>query len=111
MRTDGHAAAEVHRHAAVARVATRSRMCATKQCVDVRREIAFALRDHGPTRIRVQVRTGAIHAAEVSSYAQPTGEIHVGCAVPAAGMPSTVGAGELISTEHFRHRLFPSEPQ
>src|SRR5262249_41059742 len=95
----------------VASVATRPGMCATEQSVYVGREIPFALRDYWPTRIRVQVRARAIDATEVPRNAEPLGDVHVGRAVPAAGMPSTVGAGELISTEHFRCRLFTSQPQ
>src|SRR5579864_2411694 len=59
----------------------------------------------------VHAFAGLIYAAEVAGYSEVAGNIHVGSAVPAAGMPAAVEAGELIASVNFRLGRFRSHAQ
>jgi|SRR5579864_487944 len=105
-----HAAAEQHGEAAIAN-ASRRQVSAPEQSVGKWRELALMGRDHRPKCVGVHAFAGLVYAAEVASYAEVAGNIHVGSAVPAAGMPAAVEAGELIASVNFRLRCFRSHSQ
>src|SRR5205823_2906233 len=105
-----HAAAEQHCKPAIAKAGIR-KVRAAEQSVSIGREIALVRRDHRSKRVGMHALAGLIHTAEIASYAYVTRDVHAGGTVPAAGMPATVKAGELISTEHFRLGCFPSHRQ
>src|ERR1700736_815674 len=103
-----HTATEQHRHAAVAN-ATACSMGAAKQSMRIRREAALVGRDHWPKSVSVETRARVIYAAEIRGCAQPASNVHVRGSVPAAGMPSAVGAGELVASVNFWLRRFLSQ--
>jgi predicted ABC-type ATPase len=104
------AAAEHHRHAAVADATARS-MGAAKQSMRIRGEASLVGRDYRTKCVSVEIRARVIYAAEIPGRAHPASEVQVGGSVPAAGMPSAVGAGELVASVNFWLRRFLSHSQ
>ena len=96
-------ATEHHRHPAIAEGAG-SRVGAAKQSVRIGREAALVSRNYGTNGVSIEIRAGMIHAAEISSRAQPASDVHVRSCVPAACVPSTIGAGELVAAINFGPR-------
>src|SRR5258707_3126816 len=103
-------AAEHHRHAAVAEATARS-MGAAKQSMCIRREASLMGRHYRPKGVSVEIRARVIYAAEIRGCAHPASEVQVGGSVPSVGMPSAVGAGELVASVNFWLRRFLSHSQ
>ena len=86
-------------------------MRATEQSVDVWREDALRVRKHRADRVGVEALALAESGAQVASNADRLPDVEIRRGAEAVRVPSTVGAGELITTEHFRLGNFPSHSE